>query len=119
MKATLVIVLAVGLGLACTTLAAPVKLEAKSDVEIQLLKAFVGQALVQEATEGEGMTKEFCRLITGALKTIGVAPKKDLCDDIDDDDSEIPDGGYTSDTKTNEWIFDVLKGIFSPTDLIG
>ena len=118
MKATLVI-LAVSLGLACTTLAAPVKLKARSDVEIQLLKAFVSQALVQEATEGVGMTKEFCQLITGALKTIGLAPKKDLCDDIDDDDSEIPDGGYTSDTKTNEMIFNVLKGIFSSADLLG
>ena len=115
MKATLII-LVVSLGLACTTLAAPVKLKARSDVEAQLLKVIFSQALVQEATEGERMTKEFCQLVSGMFKTIGVTSKKDLCDDIDDDDSEIPDGGYASDTKTNEKFFDLLKGI---SDLLG
>ena len=120
MKIALVITLAIGLGLVCTALAAPVKLRAKSDLEIQLVKSLVSQAIIQaETTEGEGIAKQFCRLLMSAMKRIGIAPKENYCDDIDDDDSGIPDGGYTSSSEERERVLNVLKNILSPTDLAG
>ena len=120
MRTTLSIVLVVSLSLTYATVAAPVKLKTRSDMEDQLLKSIISHALVQQAAESAGMTKEYCTLLINAMKGIGVAPKENFCDDIDDDDDDddddtgVPDGGEVNKSKAYEWILDVLNKLYSP-----
>ena len=117
MRTTFSIVLVVSLSLMYATIAAPVKQKTKSDMDVQLLKSIISHALVQQAAESAGMTKEYCTLLINAMKGIGVAPKENFCDDIDDDDDDddddtgIPDGGEVNKSKVYELILDMLNYI--------